>query len=181
MNSGKIVIVVVFAVGLGLAVFSWLHRWQASQQVLEFWGGEAAYVIRTGKKVELLRIGPAIGVATDLEGFTVGNRRYCIIDQFDISKAPGLIHARHHLLHEKGFIWEALGSGGDTGWEYAFRFTKGDSVATMAFDFERQRARLIERDREVSMAPISAALRKFVVGLIPRDVSVTTTQATGQE
>ncbi len=174
MNRGKFVIVLMLVIGVGLASFAWWHRWRRSQTVLTTWGSEAADAIRTGEKVELFRIGQAPRMrGAEVEEITVGNHSHLLFDRRDITNSAGLIHARHHLLHEQGFAWDAGDAEDEPTWDFVLRFTKGQSVATMAFDFSGQRARLLERDREVSMAPISAALQAFVLDIMPTDASGT--------
>ena len=174
MNRGKIVIVMMLVVGVGLASFAWWHRWRRSRAVLTSWGSQAADAIRNGEKVDLFRIGPARqGRGTNAEEITVGTQRYLLFDRRDITNSAGLIHARHHLLHEQGFAWHAGDAEIEPTWDFVLRFTKGQSVATMALDFSGQRARLLERDREVSMAPISAALQAFILDIMSTDASGT--------
>ena len=154
--SGKLVISTMVGVGVAMAVFAWWARYSASQQVLATWGKDAVVAIRTGKKVELLR------------GISYDQTRELAFDEIrDISKTPGLIHARHHLVHQKGFHWDAEREAGvKPTWEVGLRFTQEDRVATMLLDFESGRALLIEKQAEVTMRPIIIdALKKFLAGL----------------
>ncbi len=174
MNRGKFVIVMMLVVGVGLASFAWWHRWQRSQMVLTNWGSEAADAIRTGEKVELFRVGRAHRiVGAEAEEITIGNHTYLLFDRRDITNSAGLIHARHHLLQEKGFGWDAGDAEGEPTWDFVLRFSKGQSVATMAVDFSGRRARLLERNREVGMAPIADALQAFILDIMPTGASGT--------
>lgn len=153
MISGKIVISTMVGVGVALAAFAWWARYSASQQVLEAWGKDAVIAIRTGKNVELLR-----GVSRTESG------EFVFEETTDISKTPGLIHARHHLVHQKGFRWEAERTENEPpNWETGLRFTRDNRVATMLFDFDSARAYLLENQAEVTMRPIIVdALKKFL-------------------
>ena len=174
MNRGKSVIIAIVLVGLGLSTFAWWHRWTRSQQVLEHWGEQAAIVIRNGKSVELLRLTPRVSGAADIrpqDGTNAASRPAELniagatyaVEATDISDAAGLIHARHHLLHEQGFVWDEPRDPAQLAtWTVALRFQQGNTTATMALDFAAQRARLVERDVEVSMEPIAPALQTFI-------------------
>ncbi len=166
MNHGKTVIVTMLLVALGLAAFAWWHRWSRSQNVLQHWGREASVAIRKGRSVELLRLSKDPG-ASDA-ALQVDGQVYAV-EAMDISQAPGLIHARHHLLHEKGFLWEEPRSLDYVAqWSAALRFRHGDSTATVALDFAANRARLLEQNTEASMAPIASALRTFLDELMAK-------------
>ena len=166
MISGKLVISTMVGVGVALAAFAWWARYSASQQVLATWGKDAVIAIRTGEKAELLR-----GIRrdeADKASANAGSPADLVFNEVtDISKTPGLIHARHHLVHQKGFHWEAEREDGvPPTWKVGLRFTREDRVATMLFDFDSGRALLVENQAEVTMRPIIVdALKKFLAGL----------------
>ena len=174
MNQGKLVIVTIVVVGMALSAFAWWTRYSRSQQVLEVWGADAVIAIRSGDKVELLRL-----VAADRESsmtatesqdvretLSAGRDKLYVEGTADIADAPGLIHARHHLIHEKGFHWnEPRPTDCQPNWESALRFTHEENVATMLLDFECQRIYLVERDVEVGMQPIAPSIQKFLSGI----------------
>ena len=182
MNQGKFVILAMVGIGIVLAGFGWWVRYSRSQKVLQVWGAEAVIAIRTGDLAELIPLGPS--AAEQLGGNQLGGNQLggkgegetIVVDPespgatlaagqaIDISKAPGLIHARHHLVHEKGFDWDKPRTDGCTpNWEVAFRFTDDENVATIVLDFACNRAYLVERKTEVGMKPIIAdAIRKFL-------------------
>jgi hypothetical protein len=163
------------AVGMAMAIFAWWVRYNRSQQVLAIWGRDAVVAIRDGEKVELLRLsrsseggsGETIVLGSEASSSKDGNAKSVLaVDKVtDISQTPGLIHARHHLLQEKGFDWDAEPDDCLPRWEVGLRFTHGGNVATMLLDFECNRAYLVQRDADVNMKPIAASLRKFLSGL----------------
>lgn len=176
MNQGKVVIGAMLVISIALAVFAWWTRYSRSQQVLSTWGRDAVVAIRTGEKVELLVLGPADVASSDPPELLVipewapagnGPERRTIRRRIDITGTPGLIHARHHLIHEKGFSWDAVRSEDcRPQWETALRFSKNGNLATMAFDFQCKRVCLVERQVEVGMAPsIAEALTIFFAEL----------------
>jgi len=169
MNQGKFVIVAMVAVGLSMAVFAWWARYEASQRVLDRFGADVAIAVRNGKQVELLTLSKT--PPTDKEGannlITIpnvdGGEQLFVTKSQEITDAPGLIHARHHLLHENGFNWEEPRSTDSSpNWTHALRFTHDEGVATWILDFADNRAYIVERKTEVGMGPIASSLKQFL-------------------
>lgn len=166
MVQGKFVIIAMVAVGLGLSGFAWWARYQGSRQVLTVWGPDAVVAIRQGKEVELLRLSDEATEQQSTESMKIRDLEVHVQSTTDITEVPGLIHARHHLIHQKGFGWdEPRPDDCEPTWDVAIRFRMGERVATLAMDFQCNRAYLVERDAEVSMEPIAASMRKFLDGI----------------
>lgn len=171
MNQGKFVIIAMVAIGAAMAGFGWWVRYTRSQKVLQVWGPQAVIAIRTGDLAELLPVSPVGDVPPgrsvgrlDIEPNGYPHQSIALQTARDITDAPGLIHARHHLVHEKGFDWDTPRADNCTPvWEVAFRFSDEANVATVVLDFACNRAYLVERKTEVGMKPIIAdALKKFL-------------------
>lgn len=201
MISGKLVISTIVVVAVAMAGFAWWARYSQSQQVLTVWGKDAVVLIRTGKKVELLKAArqevpdagsgerpvqrfelPGSGQSDADQGDTDqgdsgqdGAKTVSIAfrTERDLSETPGLIHCRHHLVHQKGFDWTANRKEGcDPQWNVGLRFSNvkqdgsSNQSATMLFDFACNRVFLVERQAEVTMRPIIAdALKEFFADL----------------
>lgn len=166
MNRGKFVVLLLFVVGTCMAGFAWWHRYERGQQVLNAWGSDISSAIRLGSRVDLLRLtrldaNPDVDEAI-LDSLRIGNQRRRITERRDVSKARGLIHARHALLQREAFRWVIDDPACRPNWEYALRFHHASQVATLALDFECQRVYLLERDRQAGMAPIAGGLQTFV-------------------
>jgi hypothetical protein len=163
MISGKLVISSMLAVGLSMALFAWWARYSQSQQVLETWGRDAVVAIRTGEQVELLRASSED--SDEGEALTIGDSTVRFDTSGDISETPGLIHARHHLVHQKGFDWTgAVEPDCQPQWDTGLRFkdTKRNKVSTMLFDFNCNRVHLLENQAEVTMRPTEYIMQKVV-------------------
>ena len=219
MNRGKFVIALMVTVGLTMALYAWWARYAGSRRVLNQFGPEVAQLVRSGKIVELLQLSatppldreppgaemaepeaetsegtPAAAAdVTTVESILVRSGQQpmavYVASSQDITAAPGLIHARHHLLHEKGFEWpsreaarttaaaasdrEPTGPSKPTAgaatevdalpdWSLGLRFRDGPRTATWLFDFPRERAYIVERQVEIGMAPIAPSLKQFL-------------------
>ena len=93
LDRGKLAVLTMFAVALAAATFAWWWNYNRGKRALEFYGPQAAQLIRTAPQVEILFVGPprpadAGSAAVDL---VPGGR--IVVRKIDISKAPGLIHA----------------------------------------------------------------------------------------
>lgn len=179
MNQGKFVILAMVGIGSALAGFGWWVRYSGSQQVLAVWGPQAVVAIRTGEPVELFAVGlPAngqLGGVIRIEPEDYPPSSVVASEPIDITKAPGLIHARHHLVHQKGFDWDSPRDRNCTPhWEVAMRFKRDGITATIVLDFTCNRAYLVERKTEVGMRPIIAdALKRFLADFELPDSDVT--------
>ena len=171
MNRSKSVIVTMVAVGVLMALFAWWTRYQSSQRVLATWGPEAVVAIRKGERVELLHLSSGEDTSGEPISFELAPsqpggpaRRISlnVSNTIEISKTPGLIHARHHLLHERGFGWGLNEPNCESLWKSAIRFTHDKNVATLVLDFNCSRIYLVERGVEANMQPIASSLQKFL-------------------
>lgn len=113
--GGKLAVLAIFALALCMASFAWWWNYSHAQRTLKFYGAEAATLIRTAPKVELL-------TATG---------------EIDISKAPGLINARTSLLADASYQWhEPAAVAIDP--EASVRFSNHGKTAVVGFDFQSQ-------------------------------------------
>lgn len=191
MNRSKSVILAMVLMGVFLGGFAWWARYTRSRVVLDKLGRDAVVAIRTGKPVELMRVeqAPTTSTAASSDDVTASSTESAsetpatpstptpetaattpitlpglrFSKSVDITDAPGLIHARHHLIHEKGYAWdEALPDDYVPAWDYALRFVNSGTTTTMLIDFANRRALFPERQLDVSLQPILAdALQKF--------------------
>lgn len=184
--QGKIVICTMVAVGIGMAGFAWWARFSASRRILDNFGAQVTVAVRSGEPVELWRLSPVVSAGNLQPVESKQGETLAYVDQrLDITDTPGLIHARHHLLHERGFDWGRRERAEDPtvtepvdarateiehapGWGYALHFRHERGNATWLLDFARQRAKIIEADVEVGVSPIAPSLEKFVLELLPR-------------
>jgi len=114
-HRGQFVVLSMLGVAVLAASFAWWWNLQRGRRALEFYGPEAATLIRTAPKVELLRDDEAVR---------------------DISKAKGLLNARTSLLGDASYQWSSEGRFAKP--DAILRFTDGKRSALVSFDFENQ-------------------------------------------
>jgi hypothetical protein len=153
-SSGKLVIIGIITLAVASAAASWWFRYSATHRAVNFWGPDAAELIRDAPRVSLVRL---------ILGDPPATR--------DISKAPGILHLRNALLEDRSFQWRqsfgAAPKGGGwklvfsdpaTGEEFAIRFT---TDCGGAFDDSQP------SKRSISTAPIAEGLREIFTELSP--------------
>lgn len=124
----------MFALALVMAAFAWWWNLQRGHRALEFYGAEAATLIRTASKVELLRNAEPVR---------------------DISKAKGLINARTSLLGDASYEWDEPARVAN--FDVAVRFTSGDRSVTVFFDFETRGIQIACSDKSAKLTQKTAA------------------------
>jgi hypothetical protein len=100
-NSGKRLIVAILAIALCAADLSWWFRYAATHRTVEFWGPNAARLIRDAPRVTLRSYDPAVGAEPKSDAPL----------PLDISQARGLIHLRTALMEDRSYDWSAKPPG----------------------------------------------------------------------
>jgi hypothetical protein len=153
LNPGKLAVVSILLVAVGLAGFAWWWNWQRTVQCREFFGGEGSHLIRTATQVEGLTLS---GLYDDesREQIVVGSHALEIAGHKDLSQANGLIHARTALLDDNSYRWDDQTTGDcQPNFLYAVRFREGERQITLAFDFGCPHLWIVETQRQVTLAP----------------------------
>lgn len=180
MNRGKLAVVAMLMVAVGLAAFALWFNIQRGQRSLAFWGREAAQRIQQARQVELLWLAPATEDAADGERLTIGGATYRVTRRQDISQARGLIHARTALLDDHSYVWNRQASGGQ--YELAARFIADGGATTVAFDFQRRLIAHVEAGREQpAAAKIVDGWRSYARQHAPDEVTPPPAAAPGKD
>jgi hypothetical protein len=140
-GGGKLAVLAMIAVALVAATFAWWWNFNRGRKALAFFGPTAARLIRTAPKVEILVVGGPESTggpdSTD-DKVLIGSGQFAVYRRIDISKAPGLVHARTSLLMDssysggikmtaRGYYTEIVRFADDDGEVFlAFTETEGD-------------------------------------------------------
>ena len=151
MNRGKLAVLLMLGVAAGLAAFALWWNVTAGSRTLEFWGRDAgARIIAPDAKVELLWLEPADETAKH-ERLKIGGRPLAVVAKTDVTGARGLVHARHSLLEDASFAWDAPAA--ETGdYTLAARFQGDGGATTVAFDFAKEQLVHVESGRSAKAA-----------------------------
>ena len=164
MNRGKLVIVLMIALSVVSALFAIWFRHQWGSRSLEFWGRDAALLIRDAPQVAACRLRPPLpGPPASGQTIHVDGQSLECIDRLDISRARGLLHVRQALQEDRTFDWAAGPDATPADWTYALIFAREQQRAIVLIDGRRRRMRLA-RDgaSEVSVAPAAQFLERFL-------------------
>ena len=96
-KSGKLLILGVLVVGLAAAAAAWWFRYSATHRAAQFWGPQAATLIRDAPHVTLRSDTPS----ADAEGGDEADVPR------DISSAKGMTHLRSALLEDASYHWDS--------------------------------------------------------------------------
>jgi hypothetical protein len=110
-DRGKLAVLAILLLATALAGGAWWWNYHRSRRCLALYGSEAAYLIRTAPKVELV-----LGGA----------------EPIDISRAAGLVHARTALLDDASYEWDAVPSTSPEEL-HLVRFTRAGTHVTLGF------------------------------------------------
>lgn len=165
-RSGVLAAVLLLAIGVAAAGIAWWNTRSHTRRTLDFWGSEAALLIRDAPRVTAGRV-EVKQHAKDI----------AVLQQRDISRAKGLVHLRHALLDDRSFAW-AANPNKDESIGYSLKFAGETSELTVYFsgDFSRLEvllgkddARSLDRDRvSLSTEPISQGLRHYFSDVLNR-------------
>jgi len=165
-DSGKLLIVAMVAAGILAACASWWFRFSATHQAAQFWGNDAATLIRDADEVEVLSL--KLAVDPNTEGVVaVAGAAWQITGSQDVSHAPGLTHLRHALLEDRSFRWPVRDVPAGKEWSHGLRFRSGPNTPlTILFDSDFAMLTKLERGNGVPQAiscePISAGLEEVL-------------------
>ncbi|MBA4104207.1 MAG: hypothetical protein C0485_00485 [Pirellula sp.] len=154
--SGRLVIVVMFALAFAMSGGAWLYQYNYSRRSAEFWG-ESSRLIGKSPELQFLELAP-LELPDDAEAAdeskageeaaveaTDGSKDEAkdeIVDPDnlvagravtgydDLRNEKGLIHLRHIFIQDDNFQWDARSreaAGTERDWAYALRFVEGPS------------------------------------------------------
>src|SRR6476620_10123177 len=104
-GSGRTLVLAMLGLAVLASIFAWGWNYSRGRKSLELYGPEAATLIRTAPKVEVLREPHESNI--------------------DISRAPGLINARASLLSDASYDWTATEQRQESPL-FTVRFTRGE-------------------------------------------------------
>jgi hypothetical protein len=148
-NSGSKLILVMCGLALAAAVSGWWSRYAATHRAAEFWGPEAAALLRGPSQVELLELDGTVS----LHGIRWGQANWQdalpVIAHHNITDAKGLSHLRSALVEDRNYDWDQLParegnfssdtSETDPKWFWALRLTANGHAVTalLSRDFSK--------------------------------------------
>jgi hypothetical protein len=117
VGHGQTAVLAMIGVAVVAAGFAWWWNYSRGQRALEFYGPQAATLIRTARRVEFRK--------SDSDAYT------------DISHAPGLLNARTSLLSDASYQWDRASELIHSP-QFFVRFGDENRTVVVTFDFQNQ-------------------------------------------
>jgi hypothetical protein len=167
--SGRLIIIVIFALAFAMAGGAWLYQYNYSRRSAEFWG-PSSRLIGKSPELQFLKLEPApegdAAGEVDLENMVAGRM---VVDHHDLHNQQGLIHLRHIFIQDDNFLWDARSrepSASQRDWAYALRFVEGPSeqIVLLGNDFQLL-GKLSPDGTQVDVLPcprIAAPLKRYL-------------------
>lgn len=105
-DRGKLAVLTMLGLALAAAAFAWWWNVTSKKESLAFYGPAAARLIGKARTVELIEVEPA-KFDDSRECYIAGADNFALLSRHDVSRAPGLIHARTALLDDASYEWPA--------------------------------------------------------------------------
>jgi hypothetical protein len=131
-SRGTLIVLAILLLAIALAVVNMVVQTRSSQRAVEHWGAQAARLILTASRVEVLQLGDKEGDGT-ADFIEASPQRLPIAGRRDASQSPGILHVRRALVSDSLYDWDALPSQSPV-WRYALRFREGDATFTLLLD-----------------------------------------------
>lgn len=169
MHGGKLAILAMVLLAAALGTLAcWVH-YARGRQMMEFWSVDGANLIRHADRVELLLLQPVQDAARDpgppsdwpatdagddqVERLEIQGRSYAVSRALDISRQPGLVHARHALIVDGNFERPEPSSLGQWPFPFAARFSDGSQHVTVAFQPRGRHVTYVETGNAQRLVP----------------------------
>jgi hypothetical protein len=169
VQRGTLVTLSILGLGLALAALSLSVRYRAGDRALAFWTPPVAVLIARAPQAELWKLadkprpgGPLRPPVSD------GDRVWHAQALFELAKSGGFSHARHALLEDASFAWDAAPPAGPPDWQYALRLENEGQQSVVLFDLESAQVGLAGRAGAISIAPLAPRLRIFFDDVLSR-------------
>ena len=130
INSGQLVILIMFGSGLAAAGFGMWYRHATTRRSLGFWGSASAVLISRAPAVEALRFDPPLQPAAPLD---IEQLRSTAAQSEDVAGSRGMLNVRQAFVEDSTFRWATPAAAPAT-WAYALVFSDGPQQTALLFD-----------------------------------------------
>jgi hypothetical protein len=158
-GRGKLVVALIMGLAVGAAGFAWWWNYAGSRKALEFYGAQGAHLIRTAPTVEILVLAAqdsAVEGESSGDFVTYQGKSRPVSRRIDISRAPGLIHARTALLDDASYANQPLRTISGEPPSELIRFSDGRGEALLAFSFPERIVWELSSGKGLQLVPKTA-------------------------
>ncbi len=135
-TQGKLVIISIFGISILMSGYAWWHNVHTGDQVIRFFGIEAATRLRHAETIELLLLDNSHENQPIAEQPTLktSTGEMTILSVQDISSARGMVHMQHTFIQDHTYRWDQSLPDLPLQWAFALRFTDQAGQTTFLFD-----------------------------------------------
>jgi hypothetical protein len=178
-NSGSKLILVMCGLALVAAVSAWWSRYAATHRAAEFWGPEAAALLRGPSQVELLELDGSVSLHGMRWDQATWQDVLPVIARHNITDAQGLSHLRSALVEDRNYDWDQSPAreadySSDTSetnprWIWALRLTTSGHAVTVLLTRDFSKLGKLQADGQavtwVSCRPLMVPLVTYFKSL----------------
>jgi hypothetical protein len=172
VNRGKIIILLILTVAVGISVYGVWFRHRQMRRVLESFSPPVAQMIGYAPDVELLLLGPAgssaAGEVKDSNGkrVKIGQDEYPITATRNVIAVKGFSKLRADLVRDSNYQWadppDAVIVKVAPVWEYVLVLTDDQEQVRLAFSPNSCQMMLLDSGPILSIAPICEATKELL-------------------
>jgi len=190
MVQGKVAILAIAFLGIAASVGSCVYYARLQQRPLALWGPESARLMLRAPTALAYNLAPVSDdeKAAPSDLIDIAGQRFRLVNQRDVSRAPGFSHIRQSFVHDASFDWNETPNNCQPTWTHALRFVDGDKSATIVLAFDCHRAALASTDpaakdkpaevdlkaHSESIKPVAAAIAEFFASFEPKKAATDT-------
>lgn len=168
-QSGSKLVLGLVCLAVLAGVVSWSYRYATTHRATQFWGREAAPLIAQPSQVEFARLVPsrANSGVDQSEILKLGmERSYLSEGARDVTHERGLVHLRHALLSDRGFVWSDRPDPREVEWQWLLKFFDEESQAFVLLSEDLASIGLVVEGESsevsaVSCQPMADTLRHY--------------------
>jgi hypothetical protein len=167
-SHGKRLVALMLILAFACATYAWWHQWQRGDGALQFWGTDAARLIRTARHIELWLWDPALQLQPQQAVSDLGQQatRRC-----DASRLPGITHLRQALISDRSFeSFDADEQAAGVTISSAWYFQDGEDEVLVGCDLEQGSVINVPGQQRASLTPqMMNGLRRYVNDVKPEN------------
>lgn len=175
-RRGIYAVITMIGLAVAMSAFAWWWNLQRGAQCVQFWGPQAARQIRLAEQVHVYQLTDAAVEKDPTDDkqsqLDCGSFQLRIEKEQEITGLRGLVHARNSLLEDTSFQWrEQLPA--EPRWQYALRWTEGETHVTALFALEDHCLEFAEGEKRVVLSDFALqAWRKVLPRYLTEQVQV---------
>ncbi len=171
-TPGKIVIVLILTVALGMAGFSVWHRRAGTRRAMEFWGPQRAMLLQRANSITLSRLAPAPPGEPSVaqERLKLDSHDFWVGPSVPILTYPGVLHLQTYLIEDRSYDWGADAKPRDD-WRFLLTFSDGQDELQLAVTGDALQIQRLDSGARAATTPL-APFFLDVLSRVPPQASV---------